>query len=74
MFTIYYMENDAPNETRVGMVSAPNEAIAHRVAEQQFINATIIGVSELTPPETETRAPGARFIKGRFHPVFQDER
>ena len=74
MYTIYYKEDDTPAETRIGMVSAPNAAVAHRIAEQQFVNATIVQVKELTPPETETRAPGARFINGRFHPVFQDDR
>ena len=74
MFTIYYSENEAPNETRIGMVSAPNEAIAYRVAQTLFSNSTILDIDEISPPEEETKYPGARFINGQFHPVsYQDE-
>ena len=74
MYTVYYSEHDAPDEPRIGMVSAPNRSIALRIAEMQFINATIHKISELTPPEDETRFPGARFINGEFRPVLhQDE-
>lgn len=69
MYTVYYTENGSPSVTRVGMISAPSEAIAHRIAELQFRNARIIGISELTPPENDTRFPGARFINGKFEPV-----
>ena len=48
MFTIYYQENDTPRETRVGMVSAPNEAIAYRVAQSLFANSTILGITEIS--------------------------
>ena len=59
---------------RYGIVSAPNKSIALRIAEMQFVNATIHKISELTPPEDETRFPGARFINGEFRPVVhQDE-
>jgi hypothetical protein len=74
MYTVYYSEHDAPDERRIGIVSAPNSSIALRIAEMQFINATIHKISELTPPEDETRFPGARFINGEFRPVMhQDE-
>lgn len=74
MYTVYYAEKDLPDETCIGMVSAPNASIAHRVAEMQFVDSTILRVVELTPPECETRYPGARFINGRFHAVvYQDE-
>ncbi len=74
MYTIYYTEYDTPNKTCVGMVSAPNRSIAHRIAEMQFINSTIHKVMELTPPEEETRFPGARFINGEFRPTqYQDD-
>ena len=69
MYTIYYTDEDQPDETRIGMVSAPNSTIAHRIAEMQFINSRIHKVMELTPPEEETRFPGARFINGEFRPV-----
>ena len=74
MYKIYYTENDAPDEPRIGMVSAPNLAVACRVAEMQFVNSTITKVIEMTPPEEETRFPGARFIRGEFRPVaYADE-
>ena len=74
MYTVYYTENDTPAEQRIGMVSAPNLGVAHRIAELQFVNATIVKVVELTPPEEETRFPGARFINGEFRPVlYHDE-
>lgn len=74
MFTIYYRENEAPSETRVGMVSAPNQAIAYRVAQTLFSNSTILGINEFSLPEKVTNFPGARFINGQFHPVsYQDE-
>jgi hypothetical protein len=74
MYTVFYTENDTPAEQRVGMVSAPNLGAAQRIAELQFINATIQKVVELTPPDRETRFPGARFIKGEFRPVlYHDE-
>ena len=69
MYTVYYTDEDAPEETRIGMGSAPNSAIAHRIAEMQFINSRIHKVMELTPPDEETRYPGARFINGEFQPV-----
>lgn len=69
MYTIYYQEKGAPKETRVGMVSAPNETIAHRVASSLFANSKILGIDEISPPEEETKYPGARFIKGKFYPV-----
>jgi len=69
MYTIYYTDDDQPDETRIGMVSAPNSTIAHRIAEMQFINSRIHKVMELTPPEAETEFPGARFINGEFRPV-----
>ena len=74
MYTIYYTENDAPGEQRIGMVSAPKPSAARRIAEMQFVNATIDKVMELTPPEAETQFPGARFINGEFRPVlYADE-
>jgi hypothetical protein len=69
MYTIYYADHETPHETRIGMVSAPNSAIAHRVAEIQFTNSRIYKVMELTPPESETEFPGARFINGEFQPI-----
>ena len=47
MYTIYYADHETPHETRIGMVSAPNSAIAHRVAEIQFTNSRIYKVMEL---------------------------
>ena len=73
MYAIYYIENDAPDELRIGMVSAPNLTIAHRVAEMQFINSRIDQVKELTPPEEEVRYPGARFINGEFRPTIHHD-
>ena len=74
MYTVYYTESDSPGEVRIGMVSAPDPSVAHRIAEMQFANAHIVEIKELTPPEEETRFPGARFIKGKFHPVsYSDE-
>ena len=74
MYTVYYTDSDSPNEVRIGMVSAPDRSVAHRIAEMQFVNAHIVEIKELTPPEEETRFPGARFIKGRFLPVsYSDE-
>ena len=69
MYTVYYSEYDSPEQTRIGMVSAPSELVAHRVAELQFINSKIHKVMELTPPEEEIKFPGARFINGEFRPV-----
>jgi hypothetical protein len=69
MFTIYYTDSDTPDQPRIGMVSAPNATIARRIAESQFAGATIRKIIELTPPETDTRYPGARFINGEFRPV-----
>ncbi len=71
MYTVYYMESSSPEVTRAGMVSAPSETIARRIAEMQFNNSRILGISELSPPETDTRYPGARFIGGKFQPVLQ---
>ncbi len=71
MYTVYYSENESPDVTRMGMVSAPSEAIARRIAEMQFSTSRILGISELSPPEADTRFPGARFIGGRFQPVLQ---
>ena len=73
MYTVYYSENDSPDETRIGIVSAPSEVIAHKIAEMQFINSTIHKVMVLTPPEGETRFPGARFINGEFRPVIHHD-
>ena len=74
MYTIYYTKNDAPNETRSFVVTAPNKAIAHRIAERWFSGITILGVIELAPQSDERRYPSARFINGRFRPVhYQDE-
>jgi hypothetical protein len=73
MYRIIYMEEDAPDQPRVGMVSAPNEAAARKIAERQFVNSTILRVLEMTPPEDDTRFPGARFIRGEFRPVYMDE-
>lgn len=69
MYTIYYTENDSPEEVRIGMVSAPDPSVAQQIAEMQFTNSRIVRIKELCPPEDETRYPGARFIKGKFHPV-----
>ena len=69
MYTIYYSDNDVPDEPRIGMVSAPNPGTARRIAEMQFVNSTIHRVVEMTPPDEETRFPGARFINGEFRPV-----
>lgn len=52
------------------MVSAPSQMVAHRIAEMQFINSTIHKIMELTPPEEETKFPGARFINGEFRPII----
>lgn len=73
MYTIYYQEKGSPKETRVGMVSASNEAIAHRVASSLFANSTILGVDEISPPEEETKYPGARFINGEFRPAVHHD-
>ena len=74
MYTVYYAEHDSPEETRTGMVSAPSEVIAHRIAEMQFTNSTIKKIMELTPREDENKFAGARFINGEFRPViYQDD-
>jgi len=73
MYTVYYTEHDSPEETRIGMVSASSKLIAHRIAEMQFINSTIHKIMELTPPEEETKFPGARFINGEFRPVIHHD-
>ena len=73
MYTVYYSEYDSPHETRIGMVSAPSQMVAHRVAELQFIDSKIHKVMELTPPEEEVRFPGARFINGEFLPIQQHD-
>ena len=74
MYTVYYAEHDSPEETRTGMVSAPSELVAHRIAEMQFTNSTIKKIMQLAPPEDEMKFPGARFIKGEFRPVrHQDD-
>ena len=74
MYTIYYTKNDAPNETRSFAVTAPNKAIAHRIAERWFSGITILGITELAPPSDTPRYPCARFINGQFRPVlYQDE-
>src|SRR5690349_1720467 len=70
MYRIVYTEHDAPDEPRVGMVSPPNAGAARQIAERQFINSTIVRVVEMTPPEEDTRFPGARFIRGEFRPVY----
>ena len=74
MYTIYYSKTDAPNETRSFVVTAPNKAIAHRIAERWFSDITILGIIELAPSEDAPRYPSARFINGQFRPVlYQDE-
>ena len=73
MYTVYYAEYDSPEETRTGMVSAPSELVAHRIAEMQFTNSTIKKIMQLTPPEDEMKFPGARFIKGEFRPVIHQD-
>ena len=47
MYTVYYAEHDSPEETRTGMVSAPSELVAHRIAEMQFTNSTIKKIMQL---------------------------
>ena len=73
MYTVYYAEYDSPDETRVGMVSAPSEVVAHRIAEMQFVNSTIHKVMEISPTNEETNFPGARFINGEFRPVIHQD-
>ena len=73
MCTVYNSEYDSPHETRIGMVSAPSQMVAHRVAELQFIDSKIHKIMELTPPEEEVRFPGARFINGEFRPIPQHD-
>lgn len=73
MYTVYYAEHDSPEETRTGMVSAPSELVAHRIAEMQFTNSTIKKIMQLAPPEDEMKFPGARFIKGEFRPVTHQD-
>ena len=73
MYTVYYAEHDSPEETKTGMVSAPSELIAHRIAEMQFTNSTIKKIMQLAPPEDEMKFPGARFINGEFRPVIHQD-
>ena len=73
MYTVYYAEHDSPEETRTGMVSAPSELVAHRIAEMQFTNSTIKKIMQLAPPEDEMKFPGARFIKGKFRPIIHQD-
>ncbi len=73
MYTVYYAEHDSPEETRTGMVSAPSELVAHRIAEMQFTNSTIKKIMQLAAPEDEMKFPGARFIKGEFRPVIHQD-
>ena len=73
MYTVYYAEHDSPEETRTGMVSAPSELVAHRIAEMQFTNSTIKKIMQLAPPEDEMKFPGARVIKGEFRPVIHQD-
>ena len=73
MYTVYYAEHDSPEETRTGMVSAPSELVAHRIAEMQFTNSTIKKIMQLAPPEDEMKFAGARFIKGEFRPVIHQD-
>ena len=73
MYTVYYAEHDSPEETRTGMVSAPSELVAHRIAEMQFTNSTIKKIMQLAPPEDEMKFPGARFIKGEIRPVIHQD-
>ena len=73
MYTVYYAEHDSPEETRTGMVSAPSELVAHRIAEMQFTNSTIKKIMQLAPPEDEMKFPGARFINGEFRPVIHQD-
>ena len=73
MYTVYYAEHDSPEETRTGMVSAPSELVAHRIAEMQFSNSTIKKIMQLAPPEEEMKFPGARFINGEFRPVIHQD-
>ena len=73
MYTVYYAEHDSPEETRTGMVSAPSELVAHRIAEMQFTNSTIKKIMQLAPPEDEMKFPGARFITGEFRPVIHQD-
>ena len=73
MYTVYYAEYDSPDETRIGIVSAPSELIAHRIAKMQFINSTIHKIMEITPPDDDKNFPGARFINGEFRPVIHHD-
>ena len=73
MYTVYYSEYDSPDETRVGIVSASSQFVAQRIAEMQFVNSNIHRILETTPPEEETKFPGARFIKGEFRPIIQQD-
>ena len=62
MYTVYYSEYDSPDETRIGMVSAPSELVARRVAELQFIDSKIHKVMELTPPAEELKFPARALL------------
>ena len=73
MYTVYYAEYDSPEETRTGMVSAPSESVAHRIAEMQFTNSTIKKIMQLVPPGDRIKFPGARFFKGEFRPVIHQD-
>ena len=73
MYTVYYAEYDSPEETRTGMVSAPSQLVAHKIAEMQFTNSTIKKIMVLAPQKDQLKFPGARFIKGEFRPVIHQD-
>ena len=72
-YNLHYVHADAPRDVRLERVLAPNLAAALNMAARLFPDTTILRIRK-TPPRPRVDAyPGARFIRGTFHPVRTDE-
>ena len=70
-YCVFHVNRGTPEDIRIDLVVAPDEAAARRLAEQLFDGSTILQVQRDGFPESRpaprSAYPRARFINGKFH-------
>jgi hypothetical protein len=72
-YNVHFVHADAPKNVRLERLLAPNLAAALNMADGLFPETTILRIHKALPRPRMDTYPDARFIKGAFLPVRNDD-
>ena len=73
IYRVLYVRPDTLRDVRLDHVLAPSPAAAFTTASRLFPGAIILDIHPARKPRRANDYPDARFIRGKFHPVRNDD-